>query len=238
MQISSEDKPLSHDSFCLTDALTSLSPKRKVTKEKFLNNINNNFISASSLKEQRKNKIKTSFQPPSVADVRDFVVAQKLNVDPDTFVDFYEARDWCVGKTAIKNWKPIAKLWHRRSLDKNNTLSSFASWGKNHIANAPIADGNNNNDDDDENYWAQLKLNVQQINDKQSISPSLDNSSNSVALLAEASPLLPLSNLGAGKFDSDTLSSPETNNATLVMDDVIGSDTFEHSDSLCDDASS
>lgn len=229
-QISSDETSSSLNPLCLTDAKTSLLTKRKVAKEKVLNNINNNFISASSLNGQKKNKIKASFQPPSVADVRDFVVAQNLNVDPDTFVDFYEARDWCVGKTAIKNWKPIAKLWHRRTLDKNNASSSFVSAGKNQ--NAKILDV-----DDEENYWSQLKLNVQQIQDKQSISPSLDNSSNSVALLSEASPLLPLSNLGVGKFDSDTLSSPESNNATLVdREEVLCADTLETFASRCPDA--
>lgn len=82
--------------------------KRKEAKE---NNILNN---KNNLFSERKISLPV-FQRPSAAEVQAFVSAEGLKVDAATFVDFYDSHGWCVGRTAIKNWKATVRLWHRRA---------------------------------------------------------------------------------------------------------------------------
>lgn len=85
-----------------------------------------------------------AFQPPSVAEVQAFVTAENLQLDAGTFVDFYDSHGWCVGKTAIKNWKATARLWHRRA-----------------VAEAATRGGKKT--EDDEGYWAELENKISRL---------------------------------------------------------------------------
>ena len=85
-----------------------------------------------------------AFQPPSVAEVQAFVAAENLQLDAGTFVDFYDSHGWCVGKTAIKNWKATARLWHRRA-----------------VAEAATRGGKKT--EDDEGYWAELENKISRL---------------------------------------------------------------------------
>lgn len=96
--------------------------KRKVTKENksVLNKKHNLFI----LNSEKTGMATETFEPPTIQAVRSFAKAEKLNIDAETFVDFYESRGWRVGQTAIQNWQAVARLWHRRTLTSENTPSS------------------------------------------------------------------------------------------------------------------
>jgi hypothetical protein len=36
-------------------------------------------------------------------------------VNPQTFVDFYTAKDWKIGKNAMKDWRAAVRTWEERS---------------------------------------------------------------------------------------------------------------------------
>ena len=166
-----EGKTLSdaHGVSC-SNAQAVLKPKRKEAKEKFLN-IKNNFIplfekknktscdvSALASSGEKKEHHQEVFVPPDVAEVRDYVQSLGLLVEPEVFVDFYEARGWCVGKTALKSWKPIVKLWHRRAVQQKEAaaqgcLNAPLNMG---VASAKSVGGRL----DDENYWSALEEKV------------------------------------------------------------------------------
>ncbi len=94
-------------------AVKTASGKRKEAKEKNILNkkIKNLFISS----EKEKAVEEKPFTPPLVEEVRAFIKEEGLNVDADTFVDFYDSHGWKVGQTAIRNWQATVRLWHRRS---------------------------------------------------------------------------------------------------------------------------
>ena len=139
------------------------SLQRKETKENNKYNYNNNFLfgdfKQEKVKEEgepkepilfaetdkkvlKKKGGKPKFTPPTVAEAEAFMKAENLLVDAEVFVNFYEARGWCVGRTAIQNWQATARLWHRRKLqDKQKELP------------------------DEEGYWHQLaeKMQTQKI---------------------------------------------------------------------------
>ena len=58
------------------------------------------------------------FTPPTFAEVQAYVMERHSAVDPQEFIDFYEAKGWMVGKTPMKNWKAAcrnAERWDRWS---------------------------------------------------------------------------------------------------------------------------
>ena len=54
-----------------------------------------------------------AFQKPSIEDVREYCVERGNNVDPESFVNFYESKGWMVGKNKMKDWKAAVRTWER-----------------------------------------------------------------------------------------------------------------------------
>ncbi len=68
---------------------------------------------------------KKRFKPPTVEQVAVYGRSRGSNVDPEHFVDYYEARGWKLGKTAMKDWKAAFRTW-----EKNNKKSAGPVLGK------------------------------------------------------------------------------------------------------------
>ena len=79
----------------------------------------------SSLKEreeEREEKRKeresvsraTRFTPPTAEEVAAYCLERKNHVDPQRFVDFYDAKGWMVGKNRMKDWKAAVRTWEQR----------------------------------------------------------------------------------------------------------------------------
>lgn len=51
------------------------------------------------------------FTPPSVDEVSDYCDHRNKGVDPQTFIDFYQAKGWMVGKNKMKDWKACVRTW-------------------------------------------------------------------------------------------------------------------------------
>ena len=61
---------------------------------------------------------RSRFTPPTLAEVQSYVAERHSPVDPQEFIDFYEAKGWMVGKTPMKDWKAAcrnAEKWDRWS---------------------------------------------------------------------------------------------------------------------------
>lgn len=68
-------------------------------------------------KEKNKKTIKR-FSPPTVEDVRSYCIERGNNVDPQTFVDFYEAKGWMVGSNHMKDWRACVRTWEKNRVDR------------------------------------------------------------------------------------------------------------------------
>lgn len=56
------------------------------------------------------------FVPPTVEQVAEYVRSRGSSVDPQGFIDFYEAKGWLIGRTPMKDWKAAcrnAESWER-----------------------------------------------------------------------------------------------------------------------------
>ena len=115
--------------------------ERKETKESILNN--KNTLNLFSLDEEhKKQNSKPVFVPPKTEEVRKYIEDNHLLVDAETFVNFYEAHGWMMGKVPICNWQATVRLWQKRAEDSKDKGNAYHSKS------------------DDEAYWHELKQKV------------------------------------------------------------------------------
>ena len=62
---------------------------------------------------------KVGFVKPTIIDINEYCKERKNNVDADTFFNFYESKDWLIGKNKMKNWKACIITWEKSR--NNNT---------------------------------------------------------------------------------------------------------------------
>ena len=83
-------------------------------KEKFKDNntsINNNITYSNN---------KGRFKKPSIEDINNYCIERNNNIDAETFFDFYESKDWKIGKNKMKSWKACVRTWEKRQTKNNN----------------------------------------------------------------------------------------------------------------------
>ena len=66
------------------------------------------------LGKDRLDKNIRGFTPPSIDEVSAYCAERKNGIDPQHFVDFYEAKGWMVGKNKMKDWKAAVRTWEGR----------------------------------------------------------------------------------------------------------------------------
>jgi len=85
--------------------------------EDSIDNINN--ISTNNNKKKNKNITTSTFKPPTVQDVTEYCLTNGLTyVNPEAFIDFYESKNWMVGKNKMSNWKSALSGWNRRAKER------------------------------------------------------------------------------------------------------------------------
>lgn len=83
------------------------------------NNINNKVkkdIEKETLLSECKEKEKR-FTPPTVEEVRAYCQERGNGIDAQTFVDFYTAKGWKIGKESMKDWKASVRTWESKRKD-------------------------------------------------------------------------------------------------------------------------
>ncbi len=72
-------------------------------------------------------KDKKRFKPPTQQELMNYCSEKRLNIDAETFIDFYQSKNWFVGKSKMKDWQATARNWARRNKvtnDKSNRTES------------------------------------------------------------------------------------------------------------------
>jgi|TARA_R100000808_G_C2149313_1_gene157708 DNA-binding transcriptional ArsR family regulator len=95
-------------------------------KEKFKDNntkVNNNITYSNN---------KGRFKKPNIIDIDNYCRERNNNIDAETFFDFYESKDWKVGKTKMKDWKACVRTWEKRQT-KNKGMSKVHMHLSSHI---------------------------------------------------------------------------------------------------------
>lgn len=72
-------------------------------------------------KETDIEKPKKVFTPPTLEEVKEYLKSKDSNIDPERFINYYEATDWMRGNTKIKNWKACVKTWESKETNSQQT---------------------------------------------------------------------------------------------------------------------
>lgn len=60
------------------------------------------------------------FKPPSLLEVQNYITEKKYtSVNANSFWNFYESKNWFVGKNKMKDWKKAIAGWESRNNEKN-----------------------------------------------------------------------------------------------------------------------
>lgn len=76
--------------------------------------INKNDKNDKNDKKNREGK-STRFIPPSVEEIKNYCEERKNNISADKFFDFYQAKNWMIGKNKMKDWRASVRTWERRN---------------------------------------------------------------------------------------------------------------------------
>jgi hypothetical protein len=88
-------------------------------KENFKDNnikVNNNITYSNN---------KGRFKKPTINDINDYCKQRNNTIDAETFFDFYESKDWKVGKTKMKDWKACVRTWEKRQTNNKSSMSKI-----------------------------------------------------------------------------------------------------------------
>lgn len=90
-----------------------------INKNKNINkNININIkeeIKEEKEVETEEGTKRKRFIPPSLEEVTAYCKERNNSVNPESFIDFYESKGWCIGKNKMKDWKAAVRTWEKRS---------------------------------------------------------------------------------------------------------------------------
>ena len=65
-----------------------------------------------------KNK---KFSKPSIEEIKQYCIEQSKKIDPVKFYNFYESKNWYVGKNKMSNWKAAIASWERNNTKNERT---------------------------------------------------------------------------------------------------------------------
>jgi hypothetical protein len=101
------------------DGEQQMSNDCATTEQRLSTNNNNTIINNNDNK--KINSTSKRFKPPTISQVLAYINEKQLTtVDGQAFLDFYDSKDWMVGKNKMKNWHSSISGWHNRNI-KNNT---------------------------------------------------------------------------------------------------------------------
>ena len=55
-----------------------------------------------------------SNKKPSVEEIKQYCLERNNRIDAEQFFDFYESKNWYVGKNKMKNWQSAIRTWEKR----------------------------------------------------------------------------------------------------------------------------
>ena len=99
---------------------TKTKPKNNLNKTKAKpndnvnenDNVNDNVIKKENI--QRK-----KLQKPTIEEIQKYCDERNNGINAEAFYDFYESKDWYVGKNKMKDWKACVRTWEKRYPKEN-----------------------------------------------------------------------------------------------------------------------
>ena len=58
------------------------------------------------------------FTKPTIEEIEAYIKEKDYSINANAFYDFYESKDWYVGKNKMKDWKACIRVWQQRQPKK------------------------------------------------------------------------------------------------------------------------
>lgn len=92
---------------------------------------NTNLNKKNNSKNTNDNKV-NKFTPPSLEEVKAYIVEKNINVNANKFYEFFDVSNWIDSKgNKVKNWKQKLLTWanyNKTDNSKSNTTNSIDEW--------------------------------------------------------------------------------------------------------------
>lgn len=120
----------------LTKMLTAVNKNvngavNKNVKDNNINNINN--INYNNIKENTKRKV---FEKPTIEEIKQYCEERQNGINPIAFYNFYESKDWYIGKNKMKDFKACIRTWELR----NKKESKEPNWMSDEVDSNLVSD--------------------------------------------------------------------------------------------------
>jgi hypothetical protein len=99
----------------LDKALICHTKKRQSTGQSTGQSMGESIVSIN--KQVTKNKEQGKIPPP-LSDVKAYCEERKNNVDYNRWYNFYQAKNWMIGKNKMKDWKAAVRTWETEATKK------------------------------------------------------------------------------------------------------------------------
>lgn len=73
----------------------------------------------TSISDNTKTSDTKKFIKPTIEEIKKYCDERKNNIDAEYFYDFYESKDWFIGKNKMKNWKACIRTWEKDTSNKS-----------------------------------------------------------------------------------------------------------------------
>ena len=83
------------------------------TQNKLRDNTNINITNTNITYSNRER-----FKKPTLVEVKDYCLERDNNIDAEAFIDFYESKNFMIGKNKMKDWKAAVRTWEKREYKK------------------------------------------------------------------------------------------------------------------------
>jgi len=70
-----------------------------------------------------KKGITKRFVPPTLIEVKEYILEKKFGVDANTWINFYQSKNWMVGKVKMKDWKACIRTWQYKTQNSKDPLN-------------------------------------------------------------------------------------------------------------------
>ena len=80
-------------------------------------------LSDKEKKECPKDKT-TKFKKPTIEEVQNYCKERNNNINAESFIDYYEANGWKVGRNSMKDWKAAVRTWEKRETKTNKQVKN------------------------------------------------------------------------------------------------------------------
>jgi hypothetical protein len=64
-------------------------------------------------------KESSRFHPPTISEVQNYILEKGYTINANRFIDFYQSKNWYVGKNKMKDWKAAVRNWAARDKEEN-----------------------------------------------------------------------------------------------------------------------